>query len=112
MIRYKHQVVWIIFGIVALSIVAIGRAANSWQAVDTITCKKLDILYPNSPDDVAMPRGGHEIQFVILEENRLRLGETTGWLSKCFGRCCLTGRSRNFELNTFSDHGLMYVRPD
>ena len=82
--------------------------AFAWMAVDTFSCRKVEILQPEAP--VGVEAGG-EVEFEIQGERFPRVGETTGWLPKCFGNCCLGEKTPNFEVDTFSKNGLLYLRP-
>lgn len=55
--------------------------------------------------------GNSEIQFMYRGKAEIHLGEAMMWLSKCFGRHCKTPQTKTFELNTFSEKGLMYPFP-
>ena len=84
--------------------------ALAWQAQDTITGVVIEVVWPSRPSDIAR-NGNHEIQYRITTESNIRLGEVTTWLSKCYGKYCPTKQTKKFELNTFSNHGLMYCFP-
>lgn len=84
--------------------------AFAWDVQCTISGKFIEVEWPMEPHLVAK-NGNHEIQHRFKGESELRLGEVTGWLSKCYGRHCPSDRTKTFELNTFSDHGLMYCFP-
>ena len=77
---------------------------------DSITGRVIEVVYPYTPDKVGTPNG-REIQFSFKGESKIRLGEVTGWLSRCIGKHCNSKQARTFELNTFSDQGLMYIFP-
>ena len=55
--------------------------------------------------------GNSEIEYRFKGKAQMHLGEVTTWLSKCIGKYCRTSYSRTFELNTFSEYGLMYLFP-
>ena len=84
--------------------------AFAWQAQDTITGAVIDVVWPSRPSAIARD-GNHEIQYRIGVDSNIRLGEVTGWLSKCHGKYCPTKQTRTFELNTFSNYGLMNCFP-
>ena len=109
-IDIKLRMVFGVVGIVSISNLILIYEAKSWPAVDTITCREIEVLFPLTPAEVASPDGSNEVQFRV-ENGEVKFGEATGWLTKCIGKCCLTKHSKNFELNTFSDYGLLYVRP-
>ncbi len=106
--RLEHILTKIIF-ILSL-IIVFPCIANAWNAMDSITGKKIEILWPLKPSQVAK-NGNHEIQYRFKDDSRIRIGEVTGWLHKCHGKFCPSDQTRTFELNTFSDHGLMYLFP-
>ena len=97
-----------------ISIVFIGLIMSShsfaWDAKCTMSGEVLEIEWPHSPYMVAQ-NGNHEIQYKFKGESGMRLGEVTGWLSKCYGRFCPSGDTNTFELNTFSERGLLYCYP-
>jgi hypothetical protein len=74
--------------------------ANAWEAMDSITGKKIEILWPVKPSEVAK-NGNHEIQYHLKDETEINLGEVTGWLRKCYGRFCPSEKTKTFELNHF-----------
>jgi hypothetical protein len=88
----------------------LSSPALTWEAQCSISGKLIEIEWPQIPNLVAR-NGNHEIQYRFQGENMLRLGEVTGWLSKCFGRYCPTDNTKTFELNTFSDQPLLYCFP-
>lgn len=91
-------------------LVSAPTLANAWKAQDSIRGDVIEIFSPLEPKDVGAS-GGHEIQYRVLPNRQLRLGEATSWLTKCHGSYCLSKTTRTFELNTFSERGLMYVFP-
>ena len=97
------------FFIGVFTIAFVGQAF-AWMAKDTITGTEIDVVWPARPADVGS-NGNHEVQYRIGSESQIRLGEATGWLSKCFGKHCPSKQTKNFELNTFSNRGLMYCFP-
>lgn len=96
--------------VLATSIVLFPLHALAWDAKSSITGEIVEILWPLTPQEVAT-LGDHEVQFRFKGEHEVRLGEATGWLSKCYGRYCPEKETKNFELNTFSDKGLLYLFP-
>ncbi len=84
--------------------------ASAWQAQDSMTGTMIEVMWPARPTDVAT-RGNHEIQYSVAGKPEIRLGEVTTWLSRCYGRYCPNPRTKTFEMNTFSERGLMYVFP-
>ncbi len=84
--------------------------AYAWDAQCSISGKFIEVEWPTNPNLVAK-NGNHEIQYRFKGESELRLGEVTSWLSKCYGKYCPSERTKTFELNTFSNHGLMYCFP-
>lgn len=84
--------------------------AFSWDAKCSISGKTIEVNHPAESYLVAK-NGNHEIQYRFKGEGSLRLGEVTMWLSKCYGEHCPSDRTKTFELNTFTSHGLMYCFP-
>ena len=84
--------------------------ASAWTAQDSISGIIIEVIWPLSPDEVARD-GNHEIQYQIGDDPSIRLGEVTDWLSKCHGHYCPNDTTKTFELNTFSNFGLMYCFP-
>lgn len=73
--------------------------------------KAIEVEWPRSPFEVAKNGNNHEIQYRFVGDDELRFGEVTTWLNRCSSRDCLGSDIHTFELNTFSDHGLMYCYP-
>ncbi len=97
--------------IISLCLISVCTySANAWPAMDSITGKTIEVFWPEKPSQVAKD-GNHEIQYRFKGETEIRLGEVTRWLRECYGRYCPSRRTRTFELNTFSKHGLMYCFP-
>jgi hypothetical protein len=95
-------------GVVALlTICLLPTTVFGWMAVDTINCRNVEIFYPEKPSDIPAQS---EIHYSI-EGGEYKLGETTGWLKRCVGKCCERKDHRIFEMNTFSDEGLIYIQP-
>lgn len=94
----------------ALLFFSIQSTVYAWPAKDSITGQVIEIMSPPRPDMIGKD-GNSEIQFSFKGEAQMHLGEASTWLSKCIGRYCRSSDSRTFELNTFSEHGLMYVFP-
>lgn len=93
-----------------LMMVAIQPSAQAWPAQDSISGKIINVVSPSRPEDVGKD-GNHELMYTYHGESETHLGEMTSWLSKCHGRYCKTPTTATFELNTFSQIGLMYVFP-
>jgi hypothetical protein len=102
----KHQR-GIVFGI---ALIMFSGEALAWQAQDTIKGTVIEVVWPLRPSDIAK-NGNHEVQYRIGTESNIRLGEVNPWLTKCYGEYCPSKQTKTFELNTFSNHGLMYLFP-
>ena len=92
------------------ALLLLSANASAWPAKDSITGVVVEIVWPLTASEVARD-GNHEVQYRIGSDPTVRLGEVTTWLVKCHGRYCPTRRTRTFELNTFSELGLMYCFP-
>lgn len=94
----------------ALLVFSIQSTAYAWLAKDSITGQLIEVMSPPRPDMIGKD-GNSEIQYRFKGEAQMHVGEVTTWLSKCIDKYCRTSHSRTFELNTFSEHGLMYLFP-
>ncbi len=98
------------FSIIIVFIVLFVNPASAWEAKCTISGKTIQVFSPVSPSMIAK-NGNYEIQFKFIGKSKLNIGEVTGWLSKCYGKHCPMPKTRTFELNTFSNAGLLYCYP-
>jgi hypothetical protein len=100
------------YGTIALLLVAVESpmAFADWDVQDSIAGIIIHISWPLQPEDVAVNEN-HEIHYVIDGESDMQLGEATTWLRRCIGPYCPSPQTRTFELNTFSNRGLLYCFP-
>jgi hypothetical protein len=89
---------------------SLANPAFAWDAQCANTGKFIEVEWPIEPYRLAKD-GNHEIQYRFKGESELRIGEVTGWISKCYGQYCPSATTKNFELNTFSEYYLMYCFP-
>lgn len=96
--------------VTCLLVVAIQAPAQAWPAKDSISGQVINVVSPPRSEDVGK-NGNHELMYTYRGEPEIHMGEMTSWLSRCHGRYCKTPTTPTFELNTFSERGLMYVFP-
>lgn len=82
----------------------------AWTAKCQYPSSDIEIVSPPSPFDL-FDGSIREIQFIFQEEEVVRLGELSTWLTRCQGEACNTSQIGTFELNTFSERGLLYCSP-
>ena len=92
------------------SLLLLPVSTEAWEAVDVMTGKIIKVEMPALKKDLKKS-GSHQIRYRFKNESKTRLGMVTAWLTYCEGPYCLSQRSHNFRLETFSSHGVRHFIP-
>ena len=86
-------------------------SVQAWDAIDTFTGLKIKVLWPSKPGKLGM-NGNMKVEFRVVGDSAVRIGEFDGWIKDCKGAYCFQGKkTKQFKLKTFTHHGDLSCLP-